>query len=164
MLAGGDRFDVHVRAACCNKLLELGVDLFQFFLHLLACLVGVFAENGQGPFVLARSQLFELDIVFLQYLVQVGYLGNDTDRADNRKWGGDDAIGDAGHQVAAAGGNPVDRDRQRNAVVAYSLQLRSRQPVCVHRAAAALQAYQHLVVFTRQRQQCGDLLAHGVDG
>ena len=55
--------------------------------------------------------------------VEIRDLRKDTDRAQDREWRGNDAIGDARHQVTATGGDFIDGDGQRYFTLADPRQL-----------------------------------------
>ena len=163
MFTRGDLFYVHRGTVILDELLEQRVRVFQFLLHFLPVLLGVFTEQGQGALVLARVQLFEIDVVFFQEAVEVGDLGQHAYGADDGKRGGDDPVGHAGHHVSAAGGDLVHRHGQLDAAIADALQLGCGQAIAVHGTAAALQHDQNLVLVIRDREQGADLLAQRGD-
>ncbi len=135
--------------------------LVQLLAELGAARIGVLAEQGQGALVLAGGVQLEIDVLLAQEAVEVGQLRHHADRADDGERRRHHPVGDAGHQVAAAGGDLVHRHRQAQPALADAAQLRGRQAVAVDHAAGALQAQQHLVLRAGHLQQGADLLAQG---
>ena len=85
------------------------------------------AEHGHAALEFARGHLLEIDVVLLQEPVDVGNLRDDADAADDREGRGEDPVGDAGHQVAAARRDLVDADREPDLALA-SVGATARRP------------------------------------
>ena len=164
MLARGHGLDVELRAVLRHHVLEQGVHLLDLFLELGAVLVGVAAEHRDGALVLARRDLLEIDAAVGQRAVEVRDLRQHADGADHGERRGDDAIGDAGHHVAAAGRTLVNNRRQRDAAASHPRELGRGEAVLVHGAAEVLQPQHDLVPRRGHRDDGVDLLAQGADG
>ena len=95
------------------------------------------AKYRNGALPLAGRHLLEVDLVLLQEPMQVRHRRDDADRADERKRRGDDAVGRAGHHVAAARRHLVDRGGDVDLAFAQAQDLGRGEPVAGHRSASA---------------------------
>jgi hypothetical protein len=163
MLARRDRLDLERRSHLADEALEELVGLVDLLLQLGSPLLGDLPEQGHGALEAAGRDVLVVDAVALEQPVQVRHRRDDPDRADDRERGRDDAVGDAGHHVAAARGDLVHADRERNPLRPDAGELRRREAIAVNRPAGALEAHHDLVSVARDPEHDGDLLTQRVD-
>ena len=115
------------------------------------------AQHRDAALVLAGGHFLVVDVVPLQQAVEVGDLRDDADRTDQRERRGDDAVGGADHQIAAARRHLVDAGGHFHLAAREPHHLGRREAVAGHRAARALDL-EHDFVGLRPRDR-----EHGVD-
>ena len=115
------------------------------------------AENRDAALEFSGRDLLEIDVVLLQQAIDVGHLRDDADAADDRERRGEDAIGDAGHQISAARRDLIDRSDHADRALAQPRQLRRGEAIARHRPAGAFDAHHDLVRLGARDGQ------HGVD-
>jgi hypothetical protein len=103
--------------------------------------------------------LLDGDAALIEHAAEIRDLRQHPDRADDREGRGDDAVGDTGHQVAAAGRHLVDRHGEWDAALLHPHQLRRGEPVFVHQPTGVLQPHQHLVAGLGHREHRAHFLA-----
>src|SRR5699024_2354850 len=162
VFTGGDTVNIELRTEARDEGFEQTVCLFQLVAELGAACVRIFSEHGQRALVVAGGVQLVIDVLVFEHAVEIGYLSDDANGADNGERRRHDAVGDTGHHVTAAGRDLVDGHGQMHAVVAHALELRCGQTVAMHDAAGGFQPQQHLVTGFCNLQHGGNFIPQGV--
>src|SRR3569623_882310 len=128
-LAGGNGGDIELRSVGGEKIFEQGVGLVQLFFQFGAALFGVFAEQGERALVFAGGVELVIDVVLFEQAVEIGQLRDHTNGADDGKGRRENAVGDARHQITAAGRDLIHRHHQGDAGLLDAGELRGGEAV-----------------------------------
>ena len=159
MLAGGHFVKIDNGPSLLNEFLKQCMGLFNLFFNFGACPVGGFTKHGNGPLVFTSGYLFVVDIMLFQQPVEIGNLGDHTDRADYGERRCEYPVGNARHQITTAGSYLVDGYRDMNPSVAKAHDLRGREAIGMDHAAGAFKTHDDFVTFVHPQQNGSDLLA-----
>ena len=86
-------------------------------LEFLPRLVCILTKDRQRALVFAGGVHLEIDIVFLQQLMEIWQLSHNANRTEDGKGGNKNFIGNAGHHVAPTSRHLINRDGQLNASI-----------------------------------------------
>ena len=105
------------------------MNLFYVFFCLGAVRIGIFSKYSQRSLVLSGRNLLVLDVGFLQQLVHVGKLKDDTDRPKHCKGRRYDFVCDRRHHITARGCHLVHTYSQCNAGLTDTIKLTGCKPI-----------------------------------